>query len=368
MSRHNVKIETLSSVHVGSGEKKVRGIDFLDDENRVYFLNIDKIGNTLGVVANPKIAIEWSDMTMRGRQKEFFRKKGVDYKKLSRSVFNYVEEFSDKAPSISMQMRDGRGIAYIPGSSIKGAIRTAIFAQLSKDEIGNAYKKAKIMASKEPNKTKAKRIEGDCLSSWAKEFFGETSNDTFRFLRVGDAFFEKAKMGVINTVQIKKDKNNPRAAAIDTIKQYAEVLLSNNNTCFALTLDDKGLTKAIENKIVSRNIPQFKNVETLFSTINTHTRHLVKSEIEKWDNVIDADTMCDFLSGILDQIDECSPKECILRMGNASGKRFITGGILERFNFDRNAVPKTRRIEIVEDGGEEFYDLLGFVKLTLIDD
>ena len=143
--------------------------------------------------------------------------------------------------------------------------------------------------------------------------------------------------------------------------------MSNNNTCFALTLDNKGLTKAIENRIVSRNIPQFKNVETLFSTINTHTRHLVKSEIEKWDNVNGAENMCNFLNGILDQIDECSPRECILRMGNASGKRFITGGVLERFNFDRNAVPKTRRIEIVEDGGEEFYDLLGFVKLTLID-
>ncbi len=348
--RHKVKLETLSSVHVGSGDKKVRGIDFFDDEDRVYFLNMDKIGNALDVASNPHIATEWSDMAMKGRQKEFFKKRGVDYKKLSRPVFNYVEEFSDKAPSISMQMRDGRGIAYIPGSSIKGAIRTIIFALLSKDDAArNQY-----FSQNEAEK-------------WSKKFFGDIQADPFRFLLIGDAFFEKANLGVINTVQIKKDKNNPRAATIDTIKQYAEVLLSNNNTFFTLTLDDKGLSKAIESKIVSRNIPQFKNIETLFSTINAHTRHLVKSEIEKWDNVIDAETMCDFLSGILDQINECSPKECILRMGNASGKRFITGGILERFNFDRNAVPKTRRIEIVEDGGEEFYDLLGFVKLTIED-
>lgn len=130
--RHKVKLETLSSVHVGSGDKKVRGIDFLDDENRVYFLNMDKIGNALGVASNPHIATEWSDMAMKGRQEEFFKKKGVDYKKHSRSVFNYVEEFSDKAPSISMQMRDGRGIAYIPGSSIKGAIRTIILLSFLK--------------------------------------------------------------------------------------------------------------------------------------------------------------------------------------------------------------------------------------------
>ncbi len=345
MSRHNVKIETLSSVHVGSGEKKVRGIDFLDDENKVYFLDMDKIGNALGIVSNPQIATEWSDMAMKGRQEEFFKIKGIDYKNLSRAVFNYVEEFSDRAPSISMQMRDGRGIAYIPGSSIKGAIRTIIFAQLSKNET------ARYMSQNDAEK-------------WCKKFFGDIQADPFRFLQIGDAFFEKGKMGIINTVQIKKDNRNPSVAAIDTIKQYAEVLLYENKTCFTLTLDEKGLAKAIDNNIVSRNIPQFKSIETLFSTINTHTRFLIKSEIEKWNKVIDAETMCDFLGGILDQIDECSPKECILRMGNASGKRFITGGVLERFIFDRNAVPKTRRIEIVKDDGKEFFDLLGFVKLT----
>lgn len=367
--RYKVKIETLSSVHVGSGEKKVLGIDFLYDNEKVYFLDTLKIGDKLNVASTSGVIEKWSESILKGKQKQFLKEHNVDYKKLSRSVCNYVDEFSDRAPSISMMMRDGRGIAYIPGSSIKGAIRTAIFAQLAKNEIKNAHKKAKEETRQEQNRKKAKRIEENSLKEWANNFFGKVSEDSFRFLLVGDAFFEKASTAVINTVQIKKDTKNHKQSDIDTIKQYAEVLLLENSSCFILDLDSDGFRKALDGKYVNREVPQFKDVTALFKAINNHTQSLVQSEMNIWDGISGAESIHDFLDFIDGEIEACNAKECILRLGNGSGKRFITGGVLEEIDFDREAIPKTRRIEIVNDEEDSIhYDLLGFVKLSLIDD
>lgn len=350
MSRHNVKIETLSSVHVGSGDKKVLGIDFLGTPGRIYFLDSIKIGESLNLVSNPKLADEWSKSILAGRQKQFLEKHNVDYKKLSRSVVNYVDEFSDRAPSISMMMRDGRGIAYIPGSSIKGAIRTAIFSQL---------------AEKEMEMFKYKPRED--VEKWAKDFFGSINADPFRFLRIGDAFFVNPALAVINTVQIKKKPAHPKHSVIDTIKQYVEVLVLDNSSRFYIDIDGEGLDQAISKKIIKRGMPQLKDAKTLFTAINKFTQSLVQSEMEIWDAIDGAESMYDFLTYIDEEIEACHSNECILRIGNGSGKRFITGRVHEKMTFDKESIPKTRRIEIVNDDDSERYDLLGFVKLTIDD-
>ena len=367
--RNKVKLETLSSVHVGSGDKKVLGIDFLYTPNRIYFLDTLRIGEALNITSNPKIAAEWSKCVLAGKQEVFFVEHNVDYRKFSRSVVNYVDEFSDSAPSISMMMRDGRGIAYIPGSSIKGAIRTAIFAQLSKNEIDNAYVRAKNEADQEPNRRKAKRIEENSLKAWANNFFGKISNDSFRFLRVGDAFFDNPDdLAVINTAQIKKSRTNPRLTEIDNIKQYAEVLLKFSESTFFIDLDSKEYTELFKNGSISREVPQFKDIKSLFKLINEHTIELLQSEINIWKEIDGAELMCKSLALVSQEINECSENECVLRLGNGSGKRFITGGILENIDFDPEPIPKTRRFEeYVEDGGK-YHGLLGFVKLTLIED
>lgn len=366
--RYNVKIETLSSVHIGSGDKKVLGIDFLFTPERIYFLDTKKIGESLNIASNPKIAEKWSESILAGNQKTFLETHNIDFKSSSRKVVNSVYKFSDRSPSISMMMRDGRGIAYIPGSSIKGAIRTALFAQLvSKDEINKAYLEAKKKASLEYDKKKKDRILEDTLSSWANNFFGEITEDSFRFLRIGDAFFRNASMAVINTVQIKKDSARPRNAKFDTIKQYAEVLLLENTSHFSLDIDSEGLAKELlKQNNTTRDVPQLKNITSLFKSINSYTQSLVQSELKNWEKIMDAESLYDFLDFIDGEIDACSEEECILRIGSGSGKRFITGGIHERMTFDKEPIPKTRRIEVVNEKDEdEHYELLGFVKLSL---
>lgn len=344
--KHQVKIETLTPVHTGSGDKKILGIDFLHDEDYIYFLDLEKIGNALNIAECPAVAQSWSTAVIKGKQEEFLNRQGIDIKHLSRRVPNYVDEFSDQAPSISTQMRDARGLPYIPGTSLKGAIRTVVFAAMAASD--RDYPSILHRSQKEVNQ-------------WSRDFFGGISNDPFRHLHVGDAFFGTQDVGVTNTVQIKKSKNNPHVAAVDTIKQYIEILFDNSASQFSLRLDADRFNQSLHGKR-----PQFTDVHSLFKLINKHTLKLVESELKIWDQIKDAEAMCETLAVIKDEIDDCKAGKCVMRLGNASGKRFVTGGVLEGGNGGQLAIPKTRRIEQVADDDGEFVNLLGFVKLTVI--
>ncbi len=344
--KHQVKIEALTSVHTGSGDKKILGIDFLYDENYIYFLDIEKIGKALNIADHPEYAQRWAASIVQGKQKEYLRGSGVDYKRLSRRIPNYVDEFSDQAPSISTQMRDARGLPYIPGTSLKGAIRTVIFAAMAsadRDYPGILHK--------------SKRE----VDQWHRNFFGGIGSDPFRHLHVGDAFFGLQDVGAINTVQIKKSKKNPRIAEIDTIKQYIEVLFEHSSSEFTLRLAADRFNQSLRGRQ-----PLFSDLNSLLTLINGHTKRLIESELKIWSNVQEAESMCETLKGIKEEINSCKSGECVLRLGNASGKRFITGGVLEASNGGMLAIPKTRRIEQATDDDGEYINLLGFVKLSVI--
>jgi len=120
-------------------------------------------------------------------------------------------------------------------------------------------------------------------------------------------------------------------------------------------------------------------LDDLFRLINQHTRNLVEQEIDYWDGK--GDDSADYvrsMEDVLSDINSCTAKECVLRLGQASGWRFITGAWLEATSRDvfRNEVvplcryrdkefykqydfPKSRRID-----DESF--LFGFVKLTIL--
>ena len=123
------------------------------------------------------------------------------------------------------------------------------------------------------------------------------------------------------------------------------------------------------------------SIETLFSTINNHTAHLLKEEISFWNEQQEikngADDYLDNIKDILNQTHACKEgKECILRIGHASGWRFITGAWTEHLDIFYDKIvprsrpsndkylqypfPKSRRID--EEGGYVF----GFVKLSLL--
>ena len=120
------------------------------------------------------------------------------------------------------------------------------------------------------------------------------------------------------------------------------------------------------------------NIPALFALINQHTRRLVEYEINYWENSVvgynGQDKYIEQMDEILDEINICNENQCVLRLGQAIGWRFITGSFLDILdehyfknmivpiardknnNYTNYDFPKSRRID------DESY-VFGFVKL-----
>ncbi len=257
------------------------------------------------------------------------------------------------------------GLPYIPGSSIKGAIRTAILTTLAKD---------RTLESK--IKTFGKKMGAGQVE---KDLFGkDPNNDIFRFLQVGDAYFEREceiAMRMINLNVTQKTNLQDRSKS-----QVVEAIGSGCDSVFQLKLAKNTYSWC---KARSRNIgdlpKEMESEPSLLMSLNRHTKDLVSDEIAYWSDISSnkegAEDYIVSMRHILDETKNCQEgKECVLRIGHGSGWRFITGAWCEGLdNFDEVIAvsrpnngryqeydfPKSRRID--EDS-----DILGFVKLSLI--
>lgn len=137
-----LKLKTLSPVHIGSGEKITSYNDYIYDDGYVYYIdydaleeyimkqnNIDEIiddfVNTVKIQAS-------NNKKEKYKLKNFFEDNGLNYKDFSYNKLSANEEITEQ---INRAVCSGIR-PYIPGSSIKGAIRTAfIYRFFSKDKI-----------------------------------------------------------------------------------------------------------------------------------------------------------------------------------------------------------------------------------------
>jgi len=364
-----INIQTLTPVHVGSGNLLQYNYDFVITKNlsrdEVYLRVLDdkKMLDLIGVehLQDWMICIEREKDTKEMIKRFAPDAKPVDYSK--RRIISCVKGIND-TDSLKECIHDGRGIAYIPGSSIKGAIRTAIVASLAKNIPDVESFLARFVS--------ASKVE--------KYLFGDDpQKDVFKYIRVGDSFFQsdcEIAMRMISLNITGKD------SLIDKSKsQLIEAIGTEEESSFDLTIDvDKyRFAKSRNPNAVGELREEFASVTNLFYLINQHTRGLVEEEIKRWteQDKTGAATYVDNMKQILDSVNSCNEgRECILRIGYASGWRFTTGAWTESLQeeffystvvpksrprnerYEEYIFPKTRRIDSDSD-------LLGFVKLSV---
>jgi CRISPR type III-A-associated RAMP protein Csm5 len=279
--------------------------------------------------------------------------------------------------SLKEHIHNGMGLPYIPGSSIKGAIRTAILASLAntvRDKERKIDNRKTDFKTGELEKPSTKNIKA---SKVEHGLFGRDPNsDVFRFIQVGDAYFEEESE--IATRLVNLNIRHSEDDLMDTKKsQLVEAIGVEAESEFQLKIAKEYYDFAKPKFGELGELP-VSNISDLFNLINVHTKKLVEEEIAYWKDIDKSggEDYVDEMQTILDKINGCkNGKSCILRIGHASGWKFITGAWTEKLtNFFRDVVvpasrpnnrnyveydfPKTRRLD------EESY-VLGFVKLTI---
>jgi CRISPR-associated protein Csm5 len=129
MIQYEISIE--SPVHIGSGEK-LGSMDLVVQNGRVFLIDLNKVLSELNNKGENPLVL-YDEIEQSGRHfsfKNFFDKRKIDVETVSRTSFSCRGEPNN----VSTFIKNAFGVPLLPGSSLKGAIRTALTWYFLKDE------------------------------------------------------------------------------------------------------------------------------------------------------------------------------------------------------------------------------------------
>lgn len=327
---NRMQLEILTPIHISSGneiqanfeylyfpDEKViavlspeKVLDILGEENLSHWIScIDKGESLLNLLRKRKSLLVSSDVALR-----FLKSTGIEENKPIKEQIHLSTT----------------GFPIIPGSSIKGAIRTAIFASLMLDNDRLAKDPKNIRCSD------GKRIR------WSDEglkkiLLGRDPNsDIFRLLRVGDVCFENVSTFTQKVLSINKYGNSYKIKR--ELTQYVEAIPSKTSATGVIEFNSllESRSGSLFNKYVSKI-----RLEYLPTNINSHTKRLLEDEIEYWEstagNPEELENFTDELKRVYDIAIACQRNEFVVRIGWGSGFRFMTGdwhGLMTDEDYD----------------------------------
>lgn len=179
--QYKLTIDTLSPLHIGSGQTLHKGFDYVTHLGGTWVVDNDVLADE--ILRGGEESVAWQDL-LRGLPADDLLRES-DFQDDS-PLFRYILRGEPRADSKGAQLqaciKDPWDRPYLPGSSLKGAIRTAIlYAMFSEQErtfsakdVGNRAKFA------------AQDIERELLTTAQRR--GEAPNrDIMRTLQVSDS-------------------------------------------------------------------------------------------------------------------------------------------------------------------------------------
>ena len=351
--KYHLELTVLSPLHIGAGNEKdwAEGLDFVQKDSRVYRLDLDKVATDLGVDVLASLISK------------------KDSKGIINKLPGSIEDYSSSVFEVSVSIRNDIKVfikngfsskPFVPGSSIKGAIRSVLFSYLRDHQTNE------------------------------KEIFGSpnTGDEFMRFIKVSDAPFCETRLINTKIFNLFNDgeeykggwKHSFRGDGSTNSKftpygfnTIYEVINPEESGNLTLSISEKAFSKINNHTFKEKKSAIIEGgIEKLFEIINSHTMLYLKKEIaffEKYPNN-ESDKIISHLKDIINEIPE-SNDSCILKMGAGSGFHSITGdwqhedydktGIWEKGPHRGKKKYKSRRIAFEKDS----FNLMGFVKLRV---
>jgi hypothetical protein len=359
---HTLYVLTQTPVHIGGEQEKhlVEGMDYLMDGQRVWRLDDRKLANVLGLDTYVN-ALEGG----RNELRNLLRQRKVNYA----TVATDLGELEGKAKDIKMMVADGmNGLPYIPGSSFKGGLRSALF----------------------------KAAGGSQRQADDRAVYGQFDNSVMRFLGVSDLHFNHPGMLLNSKVfnPVTQDGNwegawkftfgsgkNKERFEVDEFTTGLQVIPSGELSPLRLNLKPEQLKvfQRATNKPVPRQaaalLKQEDIVNALFQNVYAHTDKYLRKELAYFENL--GGHLVNLVVNAYHKLIEANQVERpLLRLGFGSGFHAITGD----FQYANHLEPldraegrklrKSRRLgfDYDETADDYVFHPLGFVQLLRPDD
>ncbi len=361
--KYYIYFEVLTPLHIGAGAEKdwMKGADYISDNGKIYVLNHKKVMNNLRGGAD-----ELSNFLLSKNDTGLKDKISGDLKSVSDIVFKSPVSSSN---DIKTFIRNGlTNKPIVPGSSLKGAIRSILFSYLK-----------------------------DIYQKDEKQVFGspDKGDEFMRFIKISDAAFERTELvntKIFNLYGTAPNLNGGwkhefRGGTTNTFKPNGfntiyEVIQPGETGELSIALSDKAFDNFYKSDRPQKKSDILHNELSyeLFAIINIHSKTYINKQIgffEKYSN-IETDKIISSLETILNSI-PVDNSSCVLQMSAGSGFHSITGdwqfdnfsidgvrkqGKISRGQLNHNDSAKSRKI--ATDGNK--FELMGFVKLSILTD
>jgi CRISPR-associated protein Csm5 len=190
-------LETLSPIHIGSGEK-YSSSEFFYNSNRIFRLDINKIYSILNQ-KDKDIFLDYLE-NPNFRLGDFLKGKDISISELKL----YSLKYNGSAPyEITEHIKTGFN-GFVPGSSLKGAIRTAIFiAFMGDNEVKKIGEIFNIQNFRQRN-NEIKDFVDKFLSSGGNK---SSYSDLMRFVQISD-FIPVKDLCVYNIQSLEAEEDN----------------------------------------------------------------------------------------------------------------------------------------------------------------
>lgn len=386
-------MKLLSPLHVGNGNE-LKMIDFYFDikKGEIKYINLEKFIDFClekDIDLNKEISKNEYKTGKDFSITKFMKKKQIDPENLTSYSVPAIIEKRNRESEFAIREFIKCGGAYVPGSSIKGAIRTAMmWYYLNERPDGEKI----VLEGLEPWLGK-NRISGHLLKNIddnisAAVFGKDPRSDVFRVLRVSDTSLIEMNRMEVSEIRI---VGNPQEIPI-----YVENIKAGSELSFDIDFN-KFLLNDKEALLCFKTMDSLSlmNIKSVFKACNDFSRNVIEKHLEYvWEDYKCDSTVYE-LESLLKQVKNCNDNEAILRIGWGGGWYSTTVGLIleklpefpnhikgspknwelkkgtmrEQFNLGRKPgtnrysfnFPKTRRVTLENK-------LLGWVKLCFKDD
>lgn len=325
------KLTTLTPVHVGSGQKLLRDFDFIVQGSSIGMLDLEKIVTKIGIERLPQLTAEIEKKAVGG-----FLKKTLANLSLTEVCSRTVKtngHISATTGELKEQYRTALQGPCIPGSSLKGSLRTALVKYLTAEEQNNDAKQRELLRL--VNWDESRRVNFGKLD---EHLLGKTANvKSTRFLTVGDVQFapEDAEVHELSYVNLRGN-----GWAYETGKaQLVECVRAGATASFQLKLNLALAEKYRQKRasLLARN-PEDKTMAPLkdlsffdagepgfLNNLAKQTIAVLEWDVQKLRDLDAEADLLDTLSDLLRKATACKEGEAVVRVGGHNGWHFMTG-------------------------------------------
>ncbi|KXX69437.1 type III-A CRISPR-associated RAMP protein Csm5 [Flammeovirga sp. SJP92] len=183
---YQLDIEAVTPVYVGAGKEKdwMKDYEFIYDDGFVYVLDLEKL---YSITSDLKEIQRISSLIVDKKLTSYLKQQSIDLNSISKYVFELETGLPSK--EIKTFIRNGMGKTYLPGSSIKGAVKSVLFNELYKKYSQNGQNTVKVstdMFLKNKREKAWREIE--------ENTFGKINTSLGRLLRITDGEFNHTKL------------------------------------------------------------------------------------------------------------------------------------------------------------------------------